>query len=197
MKLLLSILLVAACGGSDAQVDARPIDGKPIDGAVVQTVVNGTLGGNSFGALDAIVNTASASGFDFDAMSTDVEITTYTNACSVQMTRAGVANADLLFLVLASTNAAGSSSPVSATGVYTVFMGTPAASSKLVEVYYEVDDSSCHKSTSEFATSGTVTVTSTSPLAATFDLTFSDGHITGSYRAAQCNALDPNSSPTC
>jgi hypothetical protein len=45
---------------------------RPIDGPVLTTVVNGTLGGNSFGALDAIVNTAVASGFDFDAQSTDI-----------------------------------------------------------------------------------------------------------------------------
>jgi hypothetical protein len=201
MKLLFSLFLVAACGGSDAQVDARPIDGHAIDGRAidggVQTVVNGTLGGNSFGALDAIVNTASASGFDFDGMSTDVEITTYANSCDVQMTRTGLPNQRLLFFVLATTNSAGSSSPITAAGTYTVFSGTPPASSQLVEAYYEIDDASCHKSTSEFATSGTVTVTSTSPPEATFDLTFSDGHITGSYRATQCNALDPNSSPTC
>jgi hypothetical protein len=201
MKLVVSLFLVAACGGSDVQVDARPIDSRAIDSRTIdgglQTVVNGTLGGNSFGALDAIVNTAAASGFDFDAMSTDVEITTYANACGVEMTQTGLPNQRLLFLVLATTNSAGSSSPISAAGTFTVFNGTPPASSKLVEAYYEVDDGSCHKSTSEFATSGTVTVTSTNPLEATFDLTFDDGHITGSYRATQCNALDPNSSPTC
>jgi hypothetical protein len=202
MKYLLLIILIGACGGSDAQVDARPIDSRPIDsrpidGPVLTTVVNGTLGGNSFGALDAIVNTAVASGFDFDAQSTDIEITTYANACTAEMTHTGVPNERLLLFLMATTNASGSSSPITATGVYTVFTGMPPASSKLVEAYYEVDDSSCQKSTMELAGSGTVTVTSISPLEATFDVTFSDGHITGSYRAAQCNALDPNSSLTC
>lgn len=44
---------------------------------------------------------------------------------------------------------------------------------------------------------GTVTVTSASdPQTATFDVTFDGGdHITGSYRATMCAALDPNRSP--
>lgn len=202
MKFLFAIVLFAACGGSDAKPDARPIDShpidsRPIDGGVQQTVVNGTLGGNAFGALDAIVNTAIASGFDFDAQSTDVEITTYANACAAETSHTGVANERILIFALATTNATGNSSPITATGTYTVFTGTPPASSKLVEPYYEVDDSSCQKSTFEFATSGTVTVTSVSPLQATFDVTFTDGHITGSYDAAQCAALDPNSSLSC
>jgi hypothetical protein len=196
MKLLLSLILVAACGGDNTAVDAKPADTKTIDTAGAQNVVTGTLGGNSFGALDAVENTVTASGFDFDAMSTCLEMTTFANDCALQGSSTGTPNGHVLVFELAATDAGAHSSPVSAAGAYTVFTGTPAASSKLVEAYYEVDDAQCLKSTSELATSGTVTVTSaTSPIAGTFDITFPDGHITGSFHAPACAALDPNRTP--
>lgn len=199
MKLLVAVMCLAACGSdSSSSIDAKLIDAKLVDAPAAQTTVSGTLGGNTFGAADAVANTVSANGFDFDAMSTDITITTFANECTLQGSHTGVANGRVLVFILASTDAAASSSPITTTGTYTVFSGSPAASSKLVEAYYEVDDGSCHKSTSEFATSGTVTVTSVGdPMTATFDVTFPDGHITGSYRAPRCSALDPNSSPSC
>ncbi|CAN5728690.1 hypothetical protein BH11MYX2_BH11MYX2_41030 [soil metagenome] len=44
------------------------------------------------------------------------------------------------------------------------------------------------------ATTGFVTVTSAAPpWTRTFDLTFVEGHVTGSIQAPNCDALDPNS----
>jgi len=197
MTQLLSLLVVvAACGGDSAAPDAKQADAKPIDGTTAGTTVTGTLGGNSFGALDAVANTVTASGFDYDAMSTDVTITTFANECSLQMSQTGTPNGRILVLVMASTDAAGHSSPVSAPGAYSVFSGTPPPSSKLVEAYYEIDGATCLKTSSEFATAGTVTLTSaTAPMAGVFDFTFPDGHITGKFNAPACAALNPNATP--
>jgi hypothetical protein len=199
MKQLVILLALGACGGDSAtsidastQHDAKPIDGHTATG----NVVTGTLGGSSFGALDAAGNAVSASGFDFDMMSTMVVMTTFANECSLQMTSTGTPNGHLLIFDLASTDSAGHSAPISAPGAYAVFTGTVAASSKLAEIYYEVDGADCLKASQERATSGTVMVTSaTAPFAATFDVTFPDGHITGSFTAADCTALDPNRTP--
>ncbi|MEP6862891.1 MAG: hypothetical protein ABJE66_19850 [Deltaproteobacteria bacterium] len=200
MNKLAILVALTACGGdnstaidaSSQQHDAKLADSHAAGG----NVVTGTLGGNSFGALDAVANAVTANGFDFDMMSTMVEMTTFANECSLQMTSTGTPNGHLLIFDLASTDSAGHSAPISAPGTYTVFSGSAAASSKLSEVYYEVDGANCLKASTEFATSGTVTVTSaTAPLAGTFDVTFPDGHITGSFSAANCAALDPNRTP--
>jgi hypothetical protein len=198
MKQLAIVLALTACGGGSTTPDAgSQHDAKPIDGhTAAGNVVTGTLGGSSFGALDAVANTVSANGFDFDMMSTMVEMTTFANDCSLQMTSTGTPNGHLLMFDLATTDSAGHSAPVTGPGTFTVFSGTAAPSSKLAEVYFEADGADCLKATDEFATSGTVTLTSaTPPLAGTFDVTFSDGHVTGSFAAASCTALDPNRTP--
>ena len=84
-----------------------------------------------------------------------------------------------------------------ATGTYTVFTGTPPVSAKAAEAYFEIDDATCRTSSSAFALTGTITVTSvTDPKQATFDLMFPNSeHVTGSYNALSCTALDPNSTP--
>ncbi len=184
---------------SDARpIDAHAIDARPIDGHPAGTVVNGTVGGTGFAALDAVWANVSANGFDFNGMSTDVTVTDFANECAAQTSQTGTPNGKLLVFVLATTDGAGNSSPINAAGTYTVFTGTPAVSSKLAEVYFEVDGADCLKSNSGFATSGTVTVTSaTDPMQATFDVTFPSDHIMGSYHATSCTALDPNSTPLC
>src|SRR3954452_8708343 len=131
MKQLAIFVALSACGGdnttaidaSSQQHDAKPIDGHASSG----NVVTGTLGGNSFGALDAVANSVAANGFDFDRMSTMFVMTTFANECSLQMTSTGTPNGHLLIFDLASTDSAGHSAPISATGAYTVFTGTVAA----------------------------------------------------------------------
>ena len=197
MKQLMCLVALVACGGDNATTDAstQQHDAKPID-ANAGNVVTGTLGGSTFVALDAVGNAVMANGFDFDGMSTMISMTTFANECSLQTSSTGTPNGRLLIFDLATTDAAGHSAPIAAAGAYTVFSGSPVASSKLAEVYYEVDGADCLKTSSEFATSGTVTVTAvTAPISGTFDLTFPDGHVTGSFTAASCAALDPNRTP--
>jgi hypothetical protein len=187
------IVALAACGGGNPS----PPDAARDAPANSPAVVTGNLGGAPFMARDAIWTTASADGFDFTGMSTVLMITDFPNACADQMSSTGVPNGRFLFFVLATTDGTGASSPITQAGAYTVFTGTPAPSSKLVESYFELDGANCRKSASESGASGTVTVTSaTDPQTATFDLTFDNSdHITGSYRATMCAALDPNRTP--
>jgi len=194
MRSLLIAVLVAACSDSNpAHPDAAPDSaGNP------PAVVNGNLIGAPFTPRDAIWTNASANGFDFNAMSTVLIITDFPDACAKQASNTGVPNGRLLIFVLGTTDATGASSPITAPGDYTVFMGTTPVSSRLVEADFEVDGANCLKSQMEFGASGSVTVTSaTDPQTATFDVTFEGGdHITGSYRATSCPALNPNRTPT-
>jgi hypothetical protein len=186
------IALMAACGGSSPQPDAS--HDAP---ANTPAVVTGNLGGAPFTPRDAIWTTADAKGFDFSGTETILMITDFPNACANQMTSTGVPNGRLLMFVLATTDGSGAASPIAQPGAYAVFTGTAPASSKLVEPYFEIDDAHCLGSAKEFGTSGTVTVGSaTDPQTATFDVTFDNSdHITGSYHATKCAALDPNRTP--
>ena len=188
---LLVVVAVAACGGNSSSPD-----GKPADSNAGQTVVMGNLGGAPFTALDAVWNDDTATGFDFNGMSTSIEITSFAGDCGHQMARTGVPNGRLLFVQLGTTTG-GNSAPATTNGAYPVFKGQPPQGNG-AEVIFEIDGPNCLKSTSVGATSGTVTVTSaTDPKTATFDVTFENGdHITGMVHATHCTALDPNSTPT-
>jgi hypothetical protein len=188
IKHSLVLFALAACGDDDSNPDAAP-NGP--------AVVNGNLGGAPFVARDAIWTTADAKGFDFSGTETILVITDFPNACANQMSSTGVPNGRLLIFVLASTGADATASPITQPGAYSVFNGTPLPSSKLVEPDFELDGPDCRKSAMEFGASGTVTVGSaTDPQMASFDVTMDNGdHITGSYRATMCAALDPNRTP--
>ncbi len=204
-RLVIAVTLVACGSSSSKQIDAAKQyqdAPKSIDtpGSSPATV-NGTIDGTPFTARDAIWNTVTASGADFNGMSTAVLITDFANACSVEMTRTGVANERIVVFFLAVTDAGGNSSPITAAGTYTINPSgnTPPASSMVAEADYERDDARCQATVKESGMSGTVTVTSaTDPIQATFDVTFSNGdHITGSFKAGMCTALNVNSSLSC
>jgi len=189
MRYAILTSLLAACGGSSPA--------RPDAAGDAPAVVVGNLGGQPFTPRAAIWTTAQAAGFDFDKQSTVVMVTDYADACALQGSNTGVPGGRILIFVLAATSATGSSSPISALGPYAVSTGHPAVSSQLVEPYFEVDDAHCLGTTKQFGASGTVTVSSTAdPQAATFDVTFAGGeHVTGSYRATACAALNPNRTP--
>jgi hypothetical protein len=192
------LVLVGACNSPNAAApDApKPHDAPAID-APAPATVSGMLGGAPFGASDAVSNTTTANGFDFPGMSTDVTLTTFAHECALQSSQTGTPNGRVLLLILGIPDGAGGSAPATSTGAYTIFSGTPAASSQLAEAYFEADDATCRKASSAMATGGVVTLDSaTSPVSGTFDLTFDTGeHVTGSFAAPLCTALDPNSTP--
>jgi hypothetical protein len=195
IKHSLIALALAACGGGNSP---HPDAAAPDAPANAPAVVNGNLGGAPFVPRDAIWTTDTADGFDFNGMSTILMITDFPNACANQMSGTGVPDGRLLMFVLGTTDATGASLPITQPGAYTVFTGTAPASSKLAEPYFEIDDAHCLRSAHEFGASGTVTVGSaTDPQMASFDVAFDNGdHVTGSYRATMCSALDVNRTPT-
>jgi hypothetical protein len=187
---LIALTLVATACSNDSTSASDAATGS-------QTVVNGNLGGAAFTARDAVWKNVTVAGFPFDGMSTVIEVTDFANDCSLQTTQTGTPNGRIFVLALAATDASGNSSPITATGTYSVFTGTVPTSAKAAVAYFEIDDAACLKSSFAFALSGTVTVTSaTDPQQATFDVTFPDNeHVTGSYNAASCAGLNPNATP--
>lgn len=186
------------CGDSSSNqpVDAKLPTDAPDDNAPPITVVHGNVKGVGVNAMDAITTTATAKGFDFKGMSTGVLVSDSANACANQMTSTGVPNRHWLYFALGDINAAGMSSAITAPGTYSVSDGTLPASSKSAEAYFAVDGANCLEVMSAFATSGTVAVKSVSPnLVATFDVMFGTDHLTGSFSAPTCAALDPNRTP--
>jgi hypothetical protein len=173
---------------------AAAFDAKP-----PATSVTGSIGGSSYTAMDAISVVAMAKGFDFDMTSTAIQISDFADACAKQGANQGVPNGRLLFFGLALIDAGGHSTPATGTGDYTVVTVAPTTAGPAAEVFYEADGPNCLKSTGVQATSGKVTVTKTGdPIEGTFDLTFYDTgeHITGTFSAPGCPALDPNRTPT-
>jgi hypothetical protein len=199
MRSIIAMLLVG-CGSSSSASDAQSSHDAPqSDAAPAITVVLGNLGGAAFNARDAIWDTATANGGGFNGMSTFVLLTDYAGACSVQMTGTGIPNNRSLAFFLAVTDAAGHATPIAAPGAYAVISAQAPLSSNVAEVYFEVDDATCRRSSYDTGLYDTVTVTSaTNPQQATFDLHMMNGdHITGSYSASSCAALDPNRTPAC
>jgi hypothetical protein len=189
-------------GGTDAPVggdlaDAAPdVDAAPPDAAPPGNTVTGTLEGSPIVINDAIAHDVTASGFEFDGQSTVVMMSSFSAACPKQAASAGVPNGRLLLFGLASIDGNGKATPVSRPGTYTVFTGFPAASTLAAEVFYERDGASCLKVTGSQATSGKVNVTGLNPLVATFDLKLDNGdHVSGSFKAPTCLALDANRTP--
>ncbi len=195
MKVLISLLMFAACSdGSDhTAIDARALDASG-DAPGPSTVVHGMLGRSAFDARDAIFKNTTANGFDFPGPSTVIEIKNFANTCALETNSTGMPNGHVLILVLGKTDSSGGSSPATETGTYPVFSGTPAASAKLAEAYWEIDGADCLKSSQASAMSGSVSVTSAAdPQRGTVDLVFPDNeHVTGSYSAPSCAGLDPN-----
>src|SRR3954466_13992670 len=101
-QLAILVALPPGRGDNTTAIDASPQhDAKAIDGHTAGgNVVTGTLGGNWFGALDAVANSVAADGFDFDMMSTMFVMTTFANECSLQMTSTGTPNGHLLIFDL-------------------------------------------------------------------------------------------------
>jgi hypothetical protein len=193
-------LLALAMGGCNEglPIGAADLGGQSRDGGATQ--VAGAIGGSAFAAMDAIAVDADAKGADFNGISTVVQLSTFGGACSKQGVNAGVANGRLLGFFLAINDAAGYSSPATATGDYLVSGAPKTPSSKQALGFYQKDGADCLKTVSASATGGKVTVTQTgATIAGTFDLTFGSDHVTGSFSAPRCSSFDPNRTPiaTC
>ena len=186
----LCLLALAACGGSSSTPGG-----------------NDVMGPINFAAMDAIsASFDHTNGFSFVGTSTFVELTDYTGACALAGQHQAPTKSHIIDLGLAVNDASGKAGAPNGPGTYTVFSGTAAlpASMNVAQVFY---GDGCDKTIAYEGTSGTITLKSAMPMTGTFDFTIScagfsgctgpDAHLTGSFEAAPCSALDVNTIPSC
>jgi hypothetical protein len=74
-------------------------------------------------------------------------------------------------------------------------------STNVAAAFFEDFDGQCERRTTEFASSGTITITETTPaVIGTFDIDIegvSGGHLTGSFDAPRCSATSPTTTRRC
>src|SRR5438445_9233992 len=166
----------------------------------VSNSVSGTLGGKTFQAADAIVNTQVGSGFDFNGPAAYLQITDFAGVCDLEAKRQDPTSGQRIVLGLGVKDAAGKSSPPTAPATFTlVASASSVTNANVAEFYYQAG---CFKQAAIYngSASGTVTVTSVGAggaLEGTFDLTVSGSKVTGSFRAAPCAAANVNASGAC
>lgn len=161
-------------GGTSGEVPTSGVDAAT---CVVQgnASLSGSLAGTALAAKDAIEI------FDATKAKYTFEITDYASACALgRDIRAG---SNIVSIAYANTSLA--------SGMYDV---TKTAGLSAEFVRY---DSTCKASSTETATSGTVTFDSLDECggAGSFDLTFGSDHVTATFRASVCSV--PAGAPAC
>ncbi len=151
------------------------------------TSATGTVGGASLNAQDAVfanLQSGSTSG-------TVLAVTSFTGTCN-----------DVTNSRLPKSSAVLSIQMVSNGGVVTApgtFSFPNASGANFLGASFSAYDATCVPTPTD-ATAGTVSVTavSASQMTGTFDLTFGNDHLSGSFNAAYCATLGQgNGSPTC
>lgn len=202
--LAMALVVVGACSSSSTATGSSPnIDGGGLGGSTDAGVsgaqaggsatVNGTVGGTSFDAMDAVaLKGVYGSG---ETGIVEIIVGDHAHLCETykQLTpQPGAKKAGLsTFGFALGEPAPGSIVPV---GTY-----TPAASpTELDNVGWERDDSTCHSSVSGGADLETVTLTAVGEtFVGTFDITFQNGeHVTGSFTAPLCTVNRPDAGTT-
>ncbi len=184
---LLSLLMtaVASCGGSNSSHgDAG-------------AAITGNAGGRPLALVDAIFNTLVAKGLEFNGVSTTLLFPTYANACAQFTAGNAVASSGFLFVGLADVAADGTAAPITTSGSYVIFSGSVPASSRSAQAFVEYLDSSCMRSSTVPATSGTITITRVGDklIEGSVELTFGAGEdFSGTFSSSLCDGFSPNSS---
>jgi hypothetical protein len=176
-----SLALSMACGGSTF--------------ATGSATVNGTVGGQSMAAHDAV----SALVNEGNSQAGAIAISNAPSQCSRLSARQGLANAQVLGFELFSR--VGSTVTPPTVGTYPVYssVAAPTATGPIAVVLFVASNASCQFLFSEEGSSGTVTLSSVGAdgYVGTFDVVvgFTD-HITGNFTAVTCGALASVTSPT-
>jgi hypothetical protein len=178
-----SLAVCIACGGG----------GGGNTNTTGSATVNGTVGGLSLPASDAVSNVVAVSGQTAGA----ILISSTANACATISANNLFKNAQVLLISIGTQNAGTTTAP-SSPGTYPVFSSADSISQtgKVAVAVFVATNSLCMASPSE-GISGTVTLTrvDSTGYAGTFDITFSGGtgQLTGSFTTALCTPLNPNS----
>jgi hypothetical protein len=161
--------------------------------------VNGTIGGQSMTAREAISNVVQ---FGAGNSASEILITNVTNICAMVSANQEPRNAQAILMLVGNWNG-GVASAATATGVYPVqtFADIQSASGPVALVTYGANDASCNSLPGYDGVSGSVTLTriDSSGYSGTFDVTFEStgGHVTGSFSTTACAGLEASIDGTC
>jgi hypothetical protein len=133
--------------------------------------VMGTVGGESVSVVDQV---AFATGSPIGS-ETQINLTNYAGACAVAQ------QGDQEGSSVIKIHMVGFPPPLGANPI-----------SDTVDAEYKTFDATCNTAAKSEATAGTITVTvaSENEVSGTFDLTFADGHLTGSFDAPTCTVAN-------
>jgi hypothetical protein len=163
------VVAAVACGGQTTAPSgpgSATVDGT-VEGQVVPT--NAAVGLYSL-----------ESEYGGTRVLTGALVTNVTDACTVLQHHGNPAGASSLIAAVVAT---GNTLP---TGTYTI----SATANPSASVFYGVENDACTETTSEQASSGTVTLSAISQtlIAGSFDATFANGdHVTGTFSAPVCD----------
>ena len=180
-----ALLTCVACGGGGSSSSPA--------------TVNGTIGGQGMGAQDAVSAVITVAPNSLG----DILITNSPNTCAKLSAGQIPRNAKAIAFGLGTVSGTSISAPT-VTATFTVYSQANiiGKTGNVGIARYQAIDANCNPVSDIEATSGTVVLTKvdSTGYAGTLDITFADSsHVTGSFSAARCNALEtaPNITGTC
>jgi len=153
-------LLLSACGGGNR--------------------VSGTVQGTSLAAHDALARVVRQ-----PCGSLNILITSISPVCAPAVNAKNATSLTLLLAVVSSGNSPCTSAVPSGLGTFA--LKDSGQGNVLVAAIFDDFNASC-ESRSQWANTGTVTLSGLNPYSGTFDLTFDSDHLTGSFTAPECTA---------
>jgi hypothetical protein len=154
-------LCVTACSSSSGSASSGP--------------VRGSVGGQSFSAVDATGIAGQLTVGGETAYETDVVLTSWTGACSSLTADSTPASAFIAFLAVGAAGAVGP-------GTYSV------SSAGTARAVFLAEDASCQATTEDTAESGTITyeTVTASSITGSVDAQFANGTLEGTFTASVC-----------
>jgi len=187
-----------------AQICAATVAGAMVvcgacgSGGSGSATVNGTIGGESMSAQDAVSNTLT-SGSTSQGL---LLITTALNTCAKLSANQQPKNTKAIAIGIFQQAGSGGFSAPAAPGTYLVMKANEVSgiTGNLALATYEATDANCNQTILIGSSGGTVTLTrvDSGGYSGTFDITFSDAsHVMGSFATNNCAALALNLGGTC
>lgn len=187
-----------------AQIFAAPVAAAVVlcgacgSGGSGSATVNGTIGGQSMSAQDAVSNTLTL-GSTSQGL---IQITNASNSCTRLSAHQQPKNTKAIAIGIFQQAASGGFSAPAAPGSYLVMKANEVSgiSGNIALATYMATDANCNQTILIGSSRGTVTLTrvDSGGYSGTFDITFSDAsQVTGSFAANNCAALTLNLGGTC
>jgi hypothetical protein len=188
MRAFLCLALVGCSGGSSSSSDAGGVDG-----ASAATQATGMVRGETVRVTSAYA--IHHDNFGFGIPGIELYVSTGADTCTARFPATKNATNFVIDVI---------GNPL-APGDYTIIDAGPGAAVTApkngeADVVYNTTDAFCAEGTEDVATGGTLVLTRSDQagVAGTFDITFTDGHVTGTFDAPLCDATStPTYSVNC